>query len=324
MAGRRTPLWLSILVGVGYALIARLYLAGTGLVSVTYMFVLPVAIGAIPVLLSLPTLAAGRPWVRPYRMWILVPWITVLGFFLAAWALDLEDILCLLIMGAPFILLSTLVIFLVVLSNIRRERRRSAALCIAALPFLIAPLEARLADVEEVRTVRTEVTVRAAPDVVWGHVIRVQPITAEEAGTTWLDRIGIPRPIEAVLEGEGVGALRVGRFETGLRFVERVTDWEEDRRIRFEVAIDRATLRDRIFDRHVLEGDRADIVSAGYTITPLGDGRVRLELSSAYWLRTRLNWYAGWWGDRIVRDFQERLLGVIRTRLEGGILRADE
>jgi len=40
------------------------------------------------------------------------------------------------------------------------------------------------------------------------------------------------------------------------------------------------------------------------------------QRGSAYRLRTKLNWYAGWWGDRIVRDFQERLLGVLRARLE--------
>lgn len=96
-----------------------------------------------------------------------------------------------------------------------------------------------------------------------------------------------------------------------------MTAWDLDRHLRFRVEIDRTTLRDRIFDRHVLESGSADILSAGYTITPLEEGRVRLELSSAYRLDTKLNWYAGWWGDLIVRDFQERLLQVLRRRLEG-------
>lgn len=314
---RKMPIALAIVVGIAYGILARIYLERSGLVSVTYLFLLPAGIAAIPVLLGVPTLLRDRPWMRIYLGSIAIPTATILGFFLVAYAFDLEDLLCILIMGTPFLVVSMLIVFVVLISKMKREREHGVALCLVLLPLVAGPVESWIENREAVREVVSTIEIAASPEAVWNNVIRVSEIARHEAPTTWLDRIGIPRPVEATLDGEGFGALRVGRFDDGLRFVERVTAWDLHRHIRFRVEIDRATLRDRVFDQHVLESGSADILSAGYTLTPLGDGRVRLELSSAYRLETKLNWYAGWWGDLIVRDFQERLLEVVKRRLEG-------
>lgn len=219
---RYLPIVLAVVIGVGYGILARVYLARSGLVSLTYLFMLPAAIRAIPVLLGVPTLLRDKPWMKIYIGSILIiPIVTIVGFFLTADLLDLEDVLCLLIMGAPFLVIGAVTLFFALLSNMKRDRKRDVALCLILLPLLAGPVESRFADREVVREVVTEIEIAASPSAVWEHVIRVSEIACDEAPATWLDHIGIPRPIGATLDGEGLGARRVGRFDDGLRFVEQ-------------------------------------------------------------------------------------------------------
>jgi hypothetical protein len=46
----------------------------------------------------------------------------------------------------------------------------------------------------------------------------------------------------------------------------------------------------------------------------LNDRQTELVLHSSYELRTNLNWYAAFWGNLMLADFQERLLAVIKGR----------
>jgi len=60
----------------------------------------------------------------------------------------------------------------------------------------------------EVREVATSIAIRATPTTVWQQIDRAEPIRVEEQRFSWSQKIGFPRPIEATLSGEGVGAVR--------------------------------------------------------------------------------------------------------------------
>ena len=46
-------------------------------------------------------------------------------------------------------------------------------------------------------------------------------------------------------------------------------------------------------------------------------GGVRVTLSTTYRMRSRLDWYAGLWGERMLGDVHDNVLAIIKTRAEG-------
>jgi len=73
------------------------------------------------------------------------------------------------------------------------------------------------------RTVTTSVIIHAPIERIWRTVIAFPEITEPADG---IFRFGIAYPIEARIEGSGVGAIRHCVFSTG-SFVEPITDWQE-------------------------------------------------------------------------------------------------
>jgi hypothetical protein len=58
------------------------------------------------------------------------------------------------------------------------------------------------------------------------------------------------------------------------------------------------------------------IAHGGYTLEPLGEGRVRVTLSTTYRMRSRLDWYLALWGERMLGDVEANVLAIIKARAE--------
>jgi hypothetical protein len=114
----------------------------------------------------------------------------------------------------------------------------------------------------------------------------------------------------------GIGATRVGHFEGGLKFMEKVTSWERNRHIGFDISVILSSIRQTVFDQHILKGNHFKFLQADYMLTPLSNGQTELTLRSSYQLNTKVNAYASYCGNQLVTDFQERLLQVIKTRCD--------
>ena len=105
----------------------------------------------------------------------------------------------------------------------------------ALLPFLMAPLESLRKDASEVRTVDTSIEIKATPAFVWEQIRTVPRIAEREHSFNLSHLMGFPRPTEAVLDGEGVGAVRYARFEGDVLFVETITKWKPSESLSFSI-----------------------------------------------------------------------------------------
>jgi uncharacterized protein YndB with AHSA1/START domain len=189
----------------------------------------------------------------------------------------------------------------------------------ALLPFIAAPIEQLKESAREVRHVRNSVEIRASPRRVWREIQSVPRIQEREHRKSWMHRMGFPRPVEAVLDGNGVGSVRMARFERGLVFEERVTEWEEPRHLAFTIRADTANIPPDTLDEHVtIGGPYFDVLSGRYEIEPLGEGGVVLHLSSSQRLSTRFNWYASLWTERVMSELQTYILEIVKQRAESG------
>ncbi len=274
-------------------------------ITVGYVFGVPLVMGY----LSMLGLARPRWWQATFLPW--VTWLLLVVFGLSAGA---EGQICIIIATPVALPLSSIGGWTAVL--VRRFSRRAGAL-VLALPLVLMPLESSLPPAPEIRAVSTTLDVAAPRAVVWEEIREVPPIRPEEHGTSWVNRLGFPRPVEARLYGRGVGAVRHATFERGVLFVETITAWDEGSRLAFTIKADTASIPPTTLDRHVTIGGRYfDVLDGEYRLEDLPAGGTRIHLTSHHRLSTTIDFYAALWSDRIMRGIQERILEVIRHRCE--------
>lgn len=228
----------------------------------------------------------------------------------------IEDFICLLVLAAPFFILGTIGALIYRIVQINRQKSKGKLLTLVLLPFLFAPIEEYIKSPSDIYNVKSEVIIDATPEKIWNNIVEVQTIDLKEYNSGFFNSIGIPRPISATVDKKEIGGQRIGNFEGGLMFIETITEYEENKKASFDIKIDPSTVRQKVFDQHVLNGNYFNFVDATYELTELKNGQVKLTLSSSYQLTSTINFYGKFWGDIILIDFQDRLLNVIENRCE--------
>ncbi|HYO23242.1 MAG TPA: hypothetical protein VER36_12620 [Flavisolibacter sp.] len=305
-----------IVTAVVYGLLARYLFGKTNqIASLTFFFVVPALLGYLPLLFVSKELLQKR-WVV-----FVSPAVTILVFCIVMFLLGIENVLCLLILLAPFLLLSVIGAWVgsVVYRRIRlnRERKQQDLLVLAIIPFLVAPLEALIKSPTQTWGMESWVVIDALPQTVWKNIVAVPTIKQHEYKAGFFNRLGVPRPLRASVDLWAKGGHRTGEFDGGLTIREVITEYNENKKISFAITIDTATVGNDVFQQHVLKGAYFSFVDAAYSLQPLSGGRTKLVLSSGYRLTSKFNFYGRWWGDKILSDFQSRLLEVIKNRCEG-------
>jgi hypothetical protein len=302
---------IGIVLGIAYGLVTRLVFGQKAtLASVTYLFIIPTILGIIPLMF------ADNNKLKSYRNIIFIPWLTVVTFFLTMFLFGIEDFICLLVLAAPFFILGTVGAVIYRIFQINRQKSKGKLLTLVLLPFLFAPIEEYIKSPSDTFNVKSEVVIDATPETIWSNIVEVQTIDPKEYNSGFFNSIGIPRPISATVDKKDLGGQRTGNFEGGLKFIETITKYEENKIVSFEIKIDPETVRQKVFDQHVLNGNYFNFVDATYELTELKSGQVKLTLSSSYQLTSTINFYGKFWGDIILSDFQDRLLNVIENRCE--------
>ncbi|NVO85758.1 SRPBCC family protein [Hymenobacter terrestris] len=291
---------------------SRYFNDGGGLLMLCFLLLVPMALGAVT--------AHFTP--RTASLWWHLVWgpsLTVLVFLTSALLFHLEGMICVLIISPLFTITAALgaLIYHFLTRNEGNQSKTYVVAAFALLPFVLAPLENLLTAPNEYRRVENTIVIAASADVVWQHIVRVPPITAQDLGPSLVDRLGFPRPVEATLSHEGVGGVRRATFERGVEFLETIDVWEPQRRISFSIVPNTATIPPTTFDEHVTVGGRFfDVLRGTYELEPAGPGCTRLVLYSQQRLSTRINPYAGLWTGYIMSEIQRRILEVIRRRCE--------
>lgn len=305
-----------IIIGAIYALALRLIFNIQGLdelfslFSVTFIWLTPITIGLIPLFY------ATDEQIKEWRFRISSPIWTVVVFFLLCFLTRIEDLICLWVILIPY-MLGAMTCGLIVGAIIQKRRRnKGTLLTILILPFLACPIEQLFPTPTNSYTVITNVTINARPEIIWQNIIRVKQIANNEYQKGLFNYAGIPRPLYAELDKDTLGAKRIGHFEGGLQFVETVNSWERNKHIGFDIVVVPSSIRETIFDQHILRGNHFKFLNADYTLKPLANGQTELILSSSYELNSKINRYASYCGDQLLTDFQERLLRIIKVRCD--------
>ena len=327
VATNRRVLLEGAVLGAAYGILLRLF-AGWPALSRWYSAHLPAGFSAVmtwafifggPFVIGfLCVTRASKLAPVSWVVGIFAPWMSILVMMTALWLFFIEGWICILMALPIALVISSLGGALAKLDGDRASRRSGLTLSfVALLPFVAAPMEARLNSPTQTRTVSSEVRIHADPALVWQNIERVPAISAAELRSNWTHRIGFPRPVAATLSYEGIGGVRHASFERGLLFIETVTAWEPERRLAFSIRADSAHLPATTLDEHVMIGGRYfDVLDGEYSLEALGRGDVMLHLVSHQRLSTDFNGYAGLWTDSVMQNLQTSILEVIKHRCE--------
>lgn len=310
--------------GLVYGLVARVamhHMAMLEIMSLAFVFVCPFVIGWIAGT-RVSSFAGG--WGR-----VGIALLSVTMFLIGTLVLMLEGLICVVMMAPVAWVMATLGA-LATLAPYRRPRPpnpgdhedpptpRKHHLAVLLLPLAVGLVEGRFELPWEVRHVHSRIDIDAPAARVWDEIVRVPTITEAERRSSWVHAMGFPHPLEATIDGEGVGATRHASFVGGILFEEVVTEWEPRSLLSFSIDVDAESIPTTTLDEHVVVGGRYfDTLEGTYRIEPHDSGGVTLHLSSRHRLSTPFNAYAGLWTDGIMAGIQEEILHVVRARAEG-------
>jgi len=315
----RSPLIPPVLGGGGVAVVhgvlAR-FVFDRGALSTVFAVMSLAFFLVVPFVLGVVTVRGVEAPSRKFRLF--APWVPMLTVVLVTVLVGWEGMICV-VMALPILLLLASAGGMMTYSE--QLRSRGALPLLLALPYLVAPVESRIPEPERVAETVTSIDISAPPSVVWPLIASVDSIRPEEQRPALYIALGFPKPISATLSHPGVGGVRSARFEHGLTFTEKVTEWVPGHRLSFTIHANADAVPATALDAHVrVGGPHFDVLSGTYELHPLAGGRsTRLVLRSTHRLTTRLNPYAAWWVDRVMASIQKHISEVHKTRAERAV-----
>ena len=306
-----------ILVGAAYGLAIRFGLANPTIhpfvntISTAFLFICPFSVGAIAVLWS----AERGTHVAVSRQIGLSTGAMGL-FLLAMFATFLEGLICIVLVVPDFLIASMLGGFVGGAIHNSGRINRSTLPTLALLPLLFGPFESLLPQQRSAQTVSNTIHIDASPEVVFDNLADVRNIRSSELGFSFVHLIGLPKPIEARMDG----GVRTSRWEKGVWFQEVITESNRPRALHYRFVVPKGAIPRAALDEHVeINGEYFELVDGGYTLQPTRDGGTDLSLMTTFVNKSRLQAYGNLWGKVVLRDFHRSILGLMKARSESGV-----
>ncbi|WP_158858847.1 SRPBCC family protein [Lunatibacter salilacus] len=163
-------------------------------------------------------------------------------------------------------------------------------------------------------SVVTSIEINADPQTVWKNVVEFPQL---DEPTEFIFKTGIAYPIDAKIEGTGVGAVRHCNFTTG-SFVEPITVWDEPHLLKFDVVEQPEPMKELSFwdiDAPHLH-DYFVSKQGQFKLTELPNGNTLLEGTTWYYHNIRPTFYWQLWSDHIIHKIHQRVLTHIKKNAE--------
>ena len=237
---------------------------------------------------------------------------------LAFLAFGFEGLICLAMafpVVVPFFILGGLVGFYISRAIGKRIYNDIIALILVAFIPLLMGFESNEKKEPKIRTSITSVRIDAPIEIVWNEVIAFSKIDEPEE---LLFRLGIAYPIDARIEGEGVGAVRYCNFSTG-SFVEPITHWEPNRKLAFDVLEQPHPMKeispfDHLHPTHLDWAVRS--IRGQFILDYDEEGKVLLEGTTWFFAKMEPEPYWSWLTDSMIHMIHMRVLNHIKDSAE--------
>ncbi len=312
----------AIVLAAGYGLLLRLLFGfANGLMeimSITFIFLVPVGIGYLTVGLMDPAR------VRTRTAAFFTPWLTSLALLVITVLLNVEGTICWIMIFPIFATFAGIGGLLAFRYHPRKNRETNDSQqpnslnmsLLVAGPLLLGFVEGEKALIPKQLTISREIVVAAPPAAVWRQLTSHRAEARPASGHSLASLFGFPRHLTTTLDSCRVGGKRVALYEKGLYFEETVTSYQPARQIVLQVNANPSAVPPAVMDEHILIGGKhLDILQDTYQLTPLAGGRTRLRLASQFSINTPFNWYAELWAHYLMADILDGELTGLQARV---------
>ena len=282
-----------------------------GAIGFAFLLVLPAAVcGFVAYVID--------PWKeRSHRNYLAVPLWMLAAVVVLSLVVLREGVICVILLS-PLWIVSGLT-GAEITYRLRRRVRDDRTFCLTlfALPLIAVQVEPYVPLPIATATVTRSILVHADPAAIWPLLRGIPDVRPGEGRWNLTqDVIGVPRPLGARLAGGGIGADRLARWQHGITFRERVTQWQPGRQLNWRFIFDDMDAWGYT-DRHLLpDSSYFRVATGGYRIDPVAPGLTRVTLHTTYRVRTPVNLYARAWGQLFLGDLEGNLLGLVKDRAE--------
>ena len=276
--------------------------------SISFIWILPIVVSIIPILFARKEILESK-WKQ-----FVFPTLSVLLFFIFTLSSGIEDWLCILIVSFPFLITAGVVGFL--LAPFIKNRSTNKLYSIVLLPVILSPIESLFPNNTEQYTVESKIVIEANLQSVWDNLIEVPEIKDNEYEKGFFNHIGVPRPIKSELKTINGTEYRIGIFSDGLKLYETISQLDTLEFIEFEIHMDESKLRDLPTDKHLLNSNYFKFENISYELKEIAPNNTELTLKCEYKLNSKMNGYANFWADKIITDFESRLLQSLKVKIE--------
>jgi hypothetical protein len=306
-----------LIAGVIYGLLIRLIpeiqkLSGLfEIISFSFLIFTPIAVGAVSVYV------ASKKEKLTWKNHISVSSTAMLVFLLSMFVFLLEGLVCIVLILPVFIIASIVggLIIGYIINNTKYSKSTLNSMLI--LPLLLSPIESFLPLQQSTQQITTRIIINASAQEIFSELATVKNIKSDELGFSFMHFIGLPKPLEASMNGHGVGAVRTSKWEKGVSFEEKITVWHSPYQLYYKFNIPKGSVPREALDRHVeLGGDYFTVVSGGYDVKVLDNNQSELTLTTLFKNKSRLQLYGNLWAKYVLNDFHYSLLRLMKSRAE--------
>ncbi len=278
--------------------------------GVALFFVVPVGLGMLSSFIV--TYYNNVDFWKAFR----ISFISLLFFLAGLIMFALEGLICA-IMAIPFASIGVLIGAAIgnALGDAKFLKRKPQlmSVLIFIIPVLMS-IEGGMIKNEEIFSVTTSIEINSSPEKVWQNVVAFPQLDEPKE---LLFTLGIAYPINAEIEGTGVGAIRHCNFSTG-SFVEPITVWDEPNLLKFSVTDQPEAMKELSpYDIHPDHLHGYFVSKKGqFKLTKLDNGNTLLEGTTWYTNRIKPDFYWTLWSDYIVHKIHTRVLEHIKKQCE--------
>jgi len=241
----------------------------------------------------------------------------VMLFAVGLIASAVEGAICLL-MASPLMFAVAYIGTNLTLLLVKRNPKLSGAntpliLLVLSIPIVMG-FERALESPDNLIACTTSVEIAAPAETVWKNVISFPTLPPPNE---LLFKVGVAYPIDAKIDGSGVGAIRHCNFSTG-SFVEPITVWDAPHRLAFSVEDQPEPMKELSpYEIHPTHLHGYFVSKHGeFRLTTLANGHTLLEGTTWYVNKIKPNLYWNLWSNYIVHAIHTRVLEHIKNLSE--------
>jgi hypothetical protein len=307
--------YLGLIFSAGYGLVIRIVSAFDFIEinSLSYLIVAPMIMGFIPFYFK--DSGYRKNWVVA----VFFPLLSVILYLIIAVISGLEDLICFLIIGLPYVFFSVImsIIFYQVLKKKGKPKDDESIIDQLSVPLLVLPIllgmiEKQFPKYKTEHIVSNEIIIHQPDSVVWKNLFAVPDLSMNVPSA--LNSLGIPQPTHSTYDAKT--NTRLGYFENGIVLNESVVASETNKKLTFAINLEKSKLSSSPTVDHVLKNKSLEFEYIGYELKRLEDGRTSLKLTTKYFIHSNIPFYGKFWSTSIVNEFEEHLLRSLKKVLE--------